>query len=69
MQTFWELLRTSTIIQAIVTLILVSTICYLYINERPVPDTLFQLAGIVVGFWLGQKSQQIITAELDKQEK
>ena len=56
MATFWELFKSSVIVQSLVTLLLVATICYLYITQAEVPDGLYQLSGIVVGFWLGSKA-------------
>lgn len=58
METFLSLLKQSVIIQAMITLIVISTIAYMYINNLPVPDGLVNLAFIIVGYYFGSKSQQ-----------
>lgn len=55
MKKFWELFEQSIITQAVVTVILISTIAALYIMGKPVPEDLLQLAFTVVGFWFGSK--------------
>lgn len=55
-----DLIKSSVIVQGIVTLALVGTTCYLYATGQPVPDTLLQLDGVVVGFFFGAKIQQKI---------
>lgn len=61
MDTFWDLFKESVVIQGTITLILVCVICYLYIQQLPVPDTLSGLLMVVIGFWFGSKSQQAIS--------
>lgn len=56
-QTFVELLRESTLIQALLTLILVGVICYMYIVQIDVPDVLINVLTIIIGFYFGSKSQ------------
>lgn len=55
MRKFWELVKTSTIVQGVVTLAFVGTTCYLYATGQEVPNTLLQLDGIAVGFFFGGK--------------
>ena len=57
MAKFWEYLGNSVITQALITLLLVVTICYLFIVEREVPALLGTLCGSVLGFWFGTKTQ------------
>jgi len=57
MDTFWELLKDSIIIQSLVTLILTVAITYMYVTGMMVPDTLVNLLMIVVGYWFGSKTQ------------
>lgn len=58
MPTFYLLMKQSVIVQAIITLIIVSTIAYLYIIGRPVPNDLINLVVLILGFYFGSKSQQ-----------
>ena len=61
MSTFWRLFKESYIIQGTVTLIVVSTIVYLYIVGRPVPTELVNIAMLILGFYFGGKSQQTLS--------
>lgn len=54
-----DLFASSTIVQAVVTVILVATCSYLWANERPVPPELLTITGSVIGFWFGTKAQQL----------
>jgi len=58
--TFWSLLKESIIVQSIITLMMVSAITYLYLTGREVPETLYNLTYIIVGYWLGSKAQHTI---------
>lgn len=60
MQTFLELLRESVIIQGVITVIFVATICYLWITGKPIPPDLIQLVGLIIGFYFGAKVQSLI---------
>lgn len=57
---FWELMRESVITQSLVTLILISTLAYMYVSKIPIPETLSSITFIVLGFWFGAKSQQAL---------
>lgn len=59
MTKFWELVKSSVIVQGTVTLVLVGTTCYLYASGQDVPESLLSLDGLVIGFFFGSKSQQI----------
>lgn len=50
-----QLARESTIIQGGVSLLLVGTVCYLYVTEKTVPSDLTQFIWLILGFWLGSK--------------
>lgn len=65
MAKFWQLLAESVITQAMITLLLVITICYLFVMGREVPALLGTLCGSVLGFWFGTKTQY----QLDKRVK
>jgi len=53
---FWELFRESIIVQSLVTLGMVTTICVMYLMERPVPQELWAAAMLILGFWFGSKT-------------
>jgi len=59
MDKFWLLLKQSVIIQAVITLILISTICTMYLTNREVPKELFSLVLLIVGFYFGSKARPI----------
>lgn len=58
MNKLWELVKSSVVVQGVVTVAFVGTACYLYATGRPVPDTLLQLTGVATGFFFGAKAQQ-----------
>lgn len=60
MERFWTLLQESVIVQAVITLALVATTCYLVATSQAVPDLLRDALMIVLGFYFGSKSQQLI---------
>lgn len=55
MKKFWELFEQSIITQAVITFLLILTLCYLYATGQIVPDGLMKLTFLVVGFWFGSK--------------
>lgn len=57
---FWELMRESIIVQAIITMGTVGVVLYLVIINRPIPNELWGLVTLVVGFWFGTKVQSSI---------
>jgi hypothetical protein len=57
---FWELLASSVIVQATITLCLIVTICTLYLTKQPVPDTLVHMLEIILGFYMGGKVQNTL---------
>jgi len=57
---FWDLLRESIIVQALITFMLVSTLCYLWVSGKPVPGELWTMASGVVFYWMGTKTQRAI---------
>jgi len=57
---FWELLQESVIVQALITLALVITTCYLVATGRDVPELLSTSLMLVLGFYFGSKTQQAI---------
>ena len=63
MTTFWDLLKQSVIVQAILTLLLWSAIVYLVVKQMPVPDILSAGGMGILGFWFGTKVQSSIAAQ------
>lgn len=59
MRKFWDLLERSVIVQGVVTVAFVGTVCYLYATGQEVPATLIQFASGVVGYFFGAKQYQI----------
>jgi len=60
MSKFWDLLRESVILQALIALILVGVICYLYIVGKDVPEALTQALFVILGFYFGAKSAEYL---------
>lgn len=60
MKNFWVLLSESVIIQAILALITVGSVIYLLVIGKEVPKELWSLVGLILGFYFGTKSQQVI---------
>lgn len=60
MTTFWELLKSSVLVQAVITLVLLVVICYMYVVGQEVPDTLTSAFMAVLGFYFGSKVQTTI---------
>ena len=54
-QKFYELLHESTLVQAIMTLILICTLCYMYVSGQDVPDGLIGIVSVIVGYYFGNK--------------
>lgn len=59
MKKFWDLVKQSVIVQGVVTIAFVGTVCYLYAMGKEVPSTLIQFTAVVVGYFFGAKQQQI----------
>jgi len=60
MKAFWQALRESVILQALIALILVGVICYLYIVGKEVPEALTQALFVIRGFYFGAKSAEYL---------
>lgn len=50
-----DLIKSSTVVQGLVTLAFVGTSCYLWSTGQEVPDTLLQMDTFAVGFFFGAK--------------
>lgn len=55
-----KLLRESVLLQAIITLLAVSTMLYLYIVGRDVPPELLNIVLLIVGYYFGSKTQNAL---------
>lgn len=55
MQTFWDLLQESVIVQAIITVLVIGADVYLVVTGQPIPQMLTDLTGVIVGFYFGSK--------------
>jgi len=53
---FWELFRESIIVQSLVTLVMITTICVMFMMERPIPKEMWGAAMLILGFWFGSKT-------------
>jgi uncharacterized membrane protein YfcA len=67
MKTFWDLFAESVIIQGILALLTVGAIIGLLFMGREVPKELWALAGIIIGFYFGAKTQQAVQAYIRSQ--
>lgn len=56
MDTFWQLLRESVLIQGTVTLGLVFACIYMVIAGQPIPEGLYNMTLLTLGFYFGAKS-------------
>lgn len=66
MAKFWELFAESVIIQALMALILLGVISYLYVVGQEVPDTLVNAFMIILGFYFGGKTQMAVVKKKAK---
>ena len=55
MKTLIDLLKSSVLTQAMITLITLSVISYMIIAGRPVPAELWAVGSLVIGFYFGSK--------------
>jgi len=54
---FYDLLRESVLVQALVTFLFGSVICYLAVTGKPIPEMLTTAFMVIIGFYFGQKVQ------------
>lgn len=54
---FLDLLAQSVIVQGVLTIMVVGTLCYLYIAEKAAPEVLVTFASLILGYWFGTKNQ------------
>lgn len=53
--TFYELMKGSTIMQGIATVIVLGADAYLVCTGQPVPELMAITTGAIIGFWFGSK--------------
>ncbi len=56
LESFGDMFRRSIITQSIITVILIGTVCYMYISKIPVPNDLISIVMLVIGFYFGGKA-------------
>lgn len=61
MNKFWQLLEESVLVQALITLIMVTAVTYMYVTGQPVPDALVNFVALILGYYFGSKTQQAVT--------
>jgi len=66
MENFWTLLAKSVIIQALIALIVVTAVTYMYVKNMSVPSELLQLLWLVIGFYFGTKVEHGIQSRIRK---
>lgn len=60
MEKFLDLVRESVIVQGLITLSLVITVCYMWASGKTIPPDLLGLLTLVIGFYFGSKVQSVI---------
>lgn len=61
METFIDLLKSSVLVQGVITLVIVVTLCITVINQTPLPTYFTDITLLVIGFWFGSKIQSILS--------
>jgi hypothetical protein len=60
---FWDAFKTSVILSAVITMMLVGTICYMAIVGAAIPDFMVQWGGIIVtSYFVGGVAVKITQA-------
>lgn len=57
MNTFWDLLKESIIVQALLTLAFSGAVIYMMITGRPISTELWGAFTLLLGFWFGTKQK------------
>lgn len=65
---FVELLRESVLVQGSIALIIIGTICYLYVTGQAVPNELLNILSLILGFYFGGKVQRQAERKLRNEE-
>lgn len=59
-----KLLRESVLIQSLLTLLVVGTVCALTIANREVPKEIWMLTGTIIGYWFRSKTDHSVNQTL-----
>ncbi len=60
MDKFLDLLAQSVIVQGTITVLIIVTMCYLFLTGQPVPEILVTFASLILGYWFGTKNQKAL---------
>jgi hypothetical protein len=55
MSNFWDVLQTSALTQAIITIMVLGADITLMVQGRPIPDFFTAISSLVIGFYFGSK--------------
>ena len=55
-----ELWKDSSIVQGLITLMIVGTMCYSFLSAGSVPAELSSIVSLILGYYFGTKQQQMI---------
>lgn len=58
--TLLDMIRESVIVQGIITIIVVMTLCYMVATNQVIPPYFTDIASIIIGFYFGAKIQNLI---------
>lgn len=60
-QAFIDLVKSSTLVQGTIALVITITICIMYATGKNVPGELISTLSLILGFYFGTKSQALLT--------
>ena len=63
---FWELLKQSVIFQGLLVLGILGLVAYMYVTTGSCPTELMEVMMVIVGFFFGSKSAQLLSQSGDK---
>jgi len=64
MNEFWTLFKESVILQAIITLVILATVCAMYVTRQTVPENLWSALMLILGFYFGSKVENVKASKL-----
>ena len=64
MDKFWELLKESVIIQAVMACTLLGVISFMYVTCMEVPDVLVAAFSVILGYYFGSKAQVAVNKKV-----
>jgi len=64
MNEFWTLFKESVILQAIITLVILTTVCAMYVTRQTVPENLWSALMLILGFYFGSKVENVKASKL-----